>query len=80
MITERTDGEVAANIEKEYGLLPEAKLRLLPTPRLLAYYRKRCVDGPAPDRGYNPIDDAYQAYLDGVKKILAEREHVPRTN
>ena len=75
---------------KPHGLLPlsEAELRALPTPRLLAYKNRvlllheTCWCDPdgyhAPDLIHHKSDYRYAEYLELVRHILAEREHVAR--
>jgi len=75
---------------KPHGLIPlsEAELRALPTPRLLAYKNRvlllheicwEDIDGyHAPGVLYHKSDPRYAEYLELVRRILSEREHVAR--
>jgi hypothetical protein len=70
--------------------LTEAELRQLPTPRLLAYYKKRVlavhesswddIDRPPhqPEWLCHKSDPGYTEYCHLVRKILSEREHVTK--
>lgn len=55
----------------EKWLLTIEQLEALPTPRLLAYFRKRSVDDESDL-------DWHVEYLEMVKSMLNKREHVSR--